>query len=329
MSRLGEFLVKTLRKDGAGLRTMKSAMGEGSGSVGGWLVPTELHEDVMACLEGHSILWPLVNRIELGSKTKLVPALNLTATDGYPYFGNFQLSWIDVDGTELDESEPTFDQIELDSRVLSGYCVISNSLLADSPMLEGFLEMMFGRAVAWFTEKAFVSGNGVGQPLGMAADGSAHVLTVQDVAGSTGLKLADVVSKLLPASFAHALWLVHPAYWVKVLSRTAAADAAPPFATSNEPAPAWIYGFPAYPCDKLVNGATANKPCVALVDPTAYVAGVRTEVEVAFSEHPRFTENLSIMRVVARVDGRPLTKGPITLADSTTQVSPFVALLHP
>lgn len=328
---LGDFLVKALHGDKSSLVRMKSAMGEGSGSVGGWLVPVEMMEDVLLKLEDHSLIRPHATLVEMGTKVKDVPCIDPSTTGGYPYFGNFQLTWDDVDTTSGTESEPSFAQVSLDARVLSGYAVISNALLADSPMLADFLETMFLRAVAWFSDLAFIGGSGVARPLGMAALGNPALISVTDVAGSTGLKLATMVNSLLPSSFRTAFWLVHPTYWTKVLTRTAAADAVPPNATSNEFGPPYIFGMPAHPCGELAQGAApvSGSVVVALVDPTTYVIGQRLECEVAFSEHPRYISNQTIMRVVARLDGRPLVRNVITLPDAATAVSPYVALLKP
>ena len=50
------------------------------------------------------------------------------------------------------------------------------------------------------------------------------------------------------------------------------------------------------------------------------------QVEIAASEHVNFLKNQITWRVVERLDGQPWLSGPITLQDTTTQVSPFVVL---
>jgi HK97 family phage major capsid protein len=62
------------------------------------------------------------------------------------------------------------------------------------------------------------------------------------------------------------------------------------------------------------------------VDPALYVIGDRMQIEVAASEHVNFLKNQMTWRVVERVDGQPWLEKPITLQDSTTQISPFVYL---
>ena len=52
----------------------------------------------------------------------------------------------------------------------------------------------------------------------------------------------------------------------------------------------------------------------------------RRELEVAASEHVNFLKNQMTWRVVERIDGRPWMSRPITLADSSSTVSPFVTV---
>src|SRR6202167_3619521 len=66
------------------------------------------------------------------------------------------------------ETEPQFKMMELKANELSGYSVSSNVLLQDAAFgLEKFLFALFGRAIAWYEEYAFLQGNGVGKPMGM------------------------------------------------------------------------------------------------------------------------------------------------------------------
>ena len=62
-----------------------------------------------------------------------------------------------------------------------------------------------------------------------------------------------------------------------------------------------------------------------LIDPSLYIIGDRMQIEIAASEHVNFLTNQITWRVVERVDGQPWMDKPITLQDSTTKVSPFVA----
>jgi predicted phage gp36 major capsid-like protein len=58
--------------------------------------------------------------------------------------------------------------MEFKAQELSGYSVSSNIILQDAAFgLVKFLMTLFGKAVAWYEEYAFLQGNGVGKPLGI------------------------------------------------------------------------------------------------------------------------------------------------------------------
>jgi HK97 family phage major capsid protein len=65
---------------------------------------------------------------------------------------------------------------------------------------------------------------------------------------------------------------------------------------------------------------------VVLADLRHYLIGDRRQVEIAYSEHVAFTSNQGAWRFVARVDGQPWLRAPITLADASSTLSPFITL---
>src|SRR5215472_10958481 len=104
--------------------------------------------------------------------------------------------------------------MELKAQELSGYSVSSNILLQDAAFgLERFLFTIFGKAIAWFEEYAFLQGNGVGKPQGMLSCGAA-INTGGNSGGTARLTagqvqfadIATMLSKLLPSSYGKAIW---------------------------------------------------------------------------------------------------------------------------
>src|SRR6202008_4815900 len=90
-----------------------------------------------------------------------------------PFFGGVPAYWT-AEAQTRTETEPQFKMMELKANELSVYSVSSNVLLQDAAFgLEKFLMVLFGRAVAWFEEYAFLQGNGVGKPIGMLNCGAA------------------------------------------------------------------------------------------------------------------------------------------------------------
>src|SRR6185369_3710916 len=109
------------------------------------------------------------------------------------------------------ETEPTFKMMELKANELSSYSVSSNVLLQDAAFgLEKFLFTLFGRAVAWYEEYAFLQGNGVGKPLGVLNAPAAKSVTRNTASHVKFPDVAAMLAALLPASYGRARWYCSP-----------------------------------------------------------------------------------------------------------------------
>ena len=69
-----------------------------------------------------------------------------------------------------------------------------------------------------------------------------------------------------------------------------------------------------------------DKRDVMLVDFSQYVVGLRSEMRFDQSIHVGFSTDEILARLIERHDGQPLWNSALTLADGTTQVSPFICL---
>jgi HK97 family phage major capsid protein len=201
-------------------------------------------------------------------------------------------------------------------------------LLQDSVVgLEKFLMTLFGKAIAWFEEYAFLQGNGVGKPQGML---TANASIAYNRAGANQVQFADVAgmwSKLLPISWGKAIWTFSPSVVPQLLQLKDGANRAI-FISIDQgitKSPNWsLLGRPAFPTEKVP--ALGTNGDLMLLDPSFYVIGDRMQIEIAASEHVNFLKNQMTWRVVERIDGQPWLDKPVTLQDAATTVSPFVVL---
>jgi HK97 family phage major capsid protein len=200
--------------------TTKAALAEASGVAGGYTVPPEYRQELMALMAEETFIRPRAFVMPMGSATLQLPYLDVTTVQSAgvsPLFGGVQMYWTAESQTRT-ETEPLFKQLELKAWELSGYSVSSNVLLQDSIAgLEKFLLTLFARAIGWFEEYAFLQGNGAGKPQGILS-ASAAVATGNN-GGKTGREIANSVtfgdvavmwSKLLPQSWAKAVWAFSP-----------------------------------------------------------------------------------------------------------------------
>jgi HK97 family phage major capsid protein len=319
----------------------KAALAESSGLAGGYTVPPQFYEQLQLVMAENTFFRPNAYVIPMASATLQIPYLDVTTQQSAgvsPFFGGVQMYWT-AEAQNRTETEPQFKQMELRAWELSGYSVSSNVLLQDSAIgLEKFLFQLFAQAIAWYEEYAFLQGNGVGKPLGVL-NANATIASGGNGAGTgrqtaSQISFADIStmwSKLMPASWNKAFWVGSPSTIPQLLQLKDGANRAIFLAIGATDAggitkkPNWaLLGRPFIPTEKLP--ALGTKGDLMLIDPSLYVIGDRMQIEIAASEHVNFLKNQMTWRVVERVDGQPWLSAPITLQDSATQVSPFVAL---
>jgi len=332
----GDWLLHVARNDEGylektyGTVRTKAALNESSGTGGGYTVPQEFYQGIMQIVAEQTFFRKRAFVQPMASATLMVPYLDVTtvqAAGTSPFFGGVQMYWTEEAQTRT-ETEPAFKMMELKAHELSGYAVSSNVLLQDAGIgLEKFLLTLFGRAVGWFEEYAFLQGNGVGKPLGVLNSPAAISVTRN---ASNTVKFVDVatmLSKLLPSSQRRAIWVVHP-YVIAQLVQLADSGGhiiwVPNMGGLQDAVPGTLFGLPVITTEKVP--ALGTKGDVMLLDPQLYVIGDRQQIEIAASEHVNFLKNQMTWRVVERIDGQPWVEKAITLQDATSTVSPFVVL---
>ena len=309
--------------------SQKTALTGQVGSLGGYLVPEEFLPRLMRVAGERAIARPRATVLPMGSRSLQVPALDTnpgTAAGDTPTFGGLVARWSE-EGANLTQTEPIFRQVELVARELSGYAKVSNALVQDSGIgLEALLVTLFGGAIAWHEDMAFLRGDGVGKPLGAVGPATGASVAVSRKTASRFLleDAAKMMAKMLPGwSPTRTCWLLHPSVWSELLLLSDATSLVfVPDARS--PVPASFFGLPVLTTEKLQPLGTARDVC--LINWEHYLIGDRRQVEIAYSEHFAFTTNQSAWRFVARVDGQPWLRSPVPLADGSSTLSPFVYL---
>ncbi len=318
----------------------KAALGESSGATGGYIVPPEFYNQLLALVAESSTFRQRAFVQPMASATLQFPYLDVTTAQSAgnsPFFVGVIATWTSEAQTRT-ETEPAFKMMELKAQELSGYSVSSNILLQDAAFgLEKFLMQLFARAVAWYEEYAFLQGNGVGKPLSVlnapatiTTGGGGQGAGQRDTANSiTFNDVSTMLSKFLPASLASGAggWWASPSTIPALLQLKDGANRAL-FVSIDQGAvkkPTWkLFGMEVNITEKLPALGTTGD--LLLADPSLYVIGDRMMLEFAASEHVNFLKNQLTWRFVERIDGRPWLDNKITLQDGSTTVSPFVAL---
>ncbi len=306
----------------------KAAMATTGGTVGGYTVPTEFLPRLLQASAEQAIVRPRATVVPMTARSIQVPyldATNVPSAGDTAFFGGLVARWAE-EASAVSETEPLFRQLELVAHELSGYSLMSNALLEDNGIaLEELLVRIFGGAIAWFEDYAFLRGDGVGKPLGVASAPAAISVTRNGANAFVLIDAGKMLAKLLPGwSPATTCWIIHPSVIAQMVLMVSAAAGVGWLDNLRDKMPMQLLGLPVCISEKLPALGTAKD--VLLVDFQHYLIGDRKQVEVAYSEHFKFTNNQGTWRFVHRVDGQPWLRGSITLSDATSTVSPYVYL---
>jgi len=306
------------------VQKITNAYSETDPATGGFLVPEELRSSLLQIALEQSIVRQRATVITMSSLTTSIPFVDATTNVG-SVFGGMVFYWVG-ESASITPTQAKFGRVKLEASKLVGGARIPNELWADASALSTWLETAAPMGISFYEDNAFLNGNGVGQPLGML--GSEALVQVSRNTNDD-LKAADLYgmyARMLPQSLGSAVWLVNQTLLPKLFALNAGTAGYPigiiniagsPFMT--------LLGRPMIVTEKvpaLANGAGND---IVFVDPRYYLIGDRQAISLDYSEHSRFMNDETELRIIERVDGRPWVQSALTPLNGDT-VSPFVGL---
>lgn len=332
----------------------KAALAESSGQTGGYTIPPQFMNELLTIAAEDGFIEQRAKVIPMNTRTAQWPMLDITTVQAKgttPYFGGILATW-QPEAASINETEPAFKMSDWTAWDLVLYAVSSNQLLADNGIgLDALLTQLFGQAITWYKEFAYLQGVGGGgsMPLGVL---NAPATLAQNRLVANRFLMADaasMLSHLQIRSWNDACWIAHQSVipqMILMVDGGAGAGAYGTGATASYPGgnrlvwlppmgsgdkgplaikmpQAFLNGLPLYFTEKLPQLGT--KGDVLLVDWSRYVIGMRLDLQIDVSPHYLFRNNQLAWRVIARLDGKPWLNSFVT-DQSGFQVSPFVAL---
>ncbi len=304
---------------------------ESIGASGGFLVPVEFRPELIAIVYEQNPIRERATVIPMRRRQVQVPSLDQTGTTSGAtrQHGGIAASWTE-EATAKAETQPSFRQINLVAHKLVCYTEISDELLADEAIgLVGFLqgENGFGGAIRWEEEYTFLQGTGAGQPLGVINAGGTVQVAAQAANAVAPLDLFNMLEAHVPGQ--DPIWHINRGVMSDILNLNGPAGNPSYIFIQNatERPSMTLFGYPVHWTEKLPALGTSGS--VLLANWSWYYIGDRQQLTIDSSMHYRFQYDLTAWRAVHRVDGQPALSAPLTLADGTTQISPFVILGTP
>lgn len=315
---------------------LKAALAESAGVTGGYTVPPEYSDKLFAFDIEDGVLAGKTDEYPLSGRELVFPVLDQTQTlaVGQSNFLGGIIAYWGAEAQLRTETEPKFRELRLAANELSGLAYASRNVLMDNVVaLERFLNKSFGKAILWYKDYAYLQGNGVDKPKGVLNEAATISVTRQTSNKITYQDIAQMYGKLMPQSVKRAFWVMQQSAIQSMLQMVDTAGnliIQPYFPGGAGGGPAAVrpvmmmLGIPIITTEKTP--ALGTKGDLMLIDPMGYCTATRQDVEIGASEHYKFANNQMTYRFLFRGDGRSWLNAPITLADQSTQISPFVAL---
>lgn len=320
-----------------------TGMSEGIASDGGFLVQTDMVQDLLDNLFIGGSIASRVRRIPIGPNSNGIRAngVDETSRANGQRWGGIQAFWTAEAGLKRD-SKPRFKRISMELDKLTGLCYATDELLQDTTALASWIKQAFKDEMLFKVEDAIVNGTGSGMPLGFLNSGATIVVPKevgQRALTITANNIIAMWTRMLPASRRTAVWLINPdveqqLYSLMLLVKNVAGTEnvgglAFPQVTYTAPGTngneyGTLMGRPVIPVEYAATIGTAGD--ISLVDLTQYLAIDKGDVQEAESIHVRFIYDETVFRFVYRFNGMPIISTPVTPYRGTMTQSPFVTL---
>lgn len=299
---------------------------ESVGEDGGFLVPEEISSAILKKMGGDDSLMARTTAIQVGGNN-----LTINVDEKQPWNGGVQAYWT-AEGASITESKPQFKQASWRLQKLAALVKATDELLDDATALESYILAAAPSAFVHQVNKAILTGNGVGKPLGII--NSPFTVTVGKESGQAAdsilaPNIVKMYSRMFPQSRTSAAWYINPAVEEQlrlVKDENGNYIYLAPGSQMNQTPYATLLGRPVIP---LMGGmpALGDVGDIIFADLSYYymirkAAGIKS----ATSIHLHFDKEITSFRFSLRLDGKCPFQAPVTTEYGNYQMSAFVQL---
>lgn len=284
-----------------------SYLRESSNPHGGYLLPTEFGAEIVSKLANENVMRQICNVFTTSNNHQVAVVSSPPSA-----------SWVS-EGQMIDLTIEEFSQITLGAHKLAAAISVSNEMLADSFYnLEEHITTEFAKALGAEEEKAFIVGDGNGQPLGVltsvAADSDCYLTTPETYLDAR--YLINLQYSLERQYRRNACWLTNDTEMAQIrqLKDEYGHFLWQPALTEGEPARLLgspIYSSPYVPSD-------GNKPLILYGDFSRYYIAERGQRAIKALREIHALQDLTTFLMIERVDGKLIDKNAIKGLKITT-----------
>lgn len=297
---------------------------------GGFLIPETLRSQLLQVALEQAVVRPRATVIPMDSARVPFPSIDSTS-NAASVFGGMIAYWAE-ESAALTDASPKFSRVVLDAQKLTGFSNVPNELLRDSLIsFAALIETLWPRALAWYEDVAFMTGSGVGEPLGFLGNPATIAVAKESGQAADTLLLENILkmySRMLPSSLNSAVWFCAPNVLPELytMALSVGTGGGPVMLTNAAgPAPMTIMGRPLIVTEKAKT--VGDQGDIVFADLSYYLIGDRQMMTTATSTDYKFNVDETSYRLIQRVDGRPWIQSAITPQNNSSDtLSPFVEL---
>jgi HK97 family phage major capsid protein len=309
------------------IKEIQNTFGSTVPADGGFLIPEYLRSELLRVALETALVRPRARVIPMESLTVPFPMIDNTSNASSVY-GGVTAYWTE-EAAALTNTSATFGRVKLEAKKLTAYSEVPNELFTDSIIsLQMFINEVFPEAIAWFEDIAFISGTGVGEPLGFLNASAALSVTKETGQAASTIVWENIVkaySRMLPSSLDRAVWVAHIDTFPELATMALSVGTGGSAIWLNNGVsgpPMTILGRPVFFSEKV--NSVGNAGDINFVDLGYYLVGDRQTIQADTSPHYRFQNDQTTLRFIERVDGRPWIQSAITPKNGSNTLSPFV-----
>lgn len=300
-------------------------------SEGGFLVPEEFRSTILRLAMENAVVRGRATVIPMGSPRVNIPCIDETSRVSSVFGG--VVVYRTEEGAELTESSATFASIKLDVTKQTALSHVPNELIRDWGAFGAFMDSTLPAAMAFQEDIDFISGNGVGGPLGGLNSANTALIVVAAASGQLASTIVwenviAMYARMLPSSLGTAVWVASPDTFAELatMALSVGTGGSAVWLTDGRGAPVLtLLGRPVIMTEKAP-AALGTQGDLSFVDWGMYLLGDYQMMTIDSSPHVKFTSDKTTFRAIARNDGQPWLKSPLTPHNNSATLSPFVTL---
>lgn len=300
-------------------------------SEGGFVVPEEFRTQLLRLQMENAVVRPRATVIPMNAPRLHIPAIDETSRVSSVFGG--VVVYRTEEGAELTESQAAFNSIKLDVTKQTALAHVPNELIRDWGAFGAFIDATIPPAMAFYEDIDFLSGTGVGAPLGALAAANTALLVINGRGGQLAStvvweNIIDMYARMLPQSVNSAVWVASPDTFAQLatMALSVGTGGSAIWLTDGRNTPVLtLLGRPVIMSEKAP-AALGTQGDLSFVDFGMYLIGDYQTMTIDSSPHVKFTSDKTSFRAIARNDGRPWLQSPLTPHNNSATLSPFIQL---